>query len=149
MKTSCDIFKGGKDKDGYGWQRALGERKAHRVAWVKANGPIPKGMLVCHSCDNPSCINPDHLWLGTPKQNMEDKQRKGRGRYTGHDCRGESNPNSRLTQEQVNEIRAKYRWGLGPVLAKEYGVGAFMITRIIRNEAWKNETKEQDATTKN
>jgi len=140
MLTSCDIFQGCKDKNGYGWQRALGERKAHRVAYAKANGPIPRGMLVCHRCDNPRCVNPDHLFLGTNQDNVDDMMQKGRYRFVGHSQKGEKNGNSRLTQEQVDDIRSRYKRGMGPLLAKEFGVGIFMINRIIRKDAWKNET---------
>lgn len=139
MQTSCENFLGAKDKDGYGYQRGLGERKAHRVAYVKAHGPIPNGLHVLHKCDNPSCVNPDHLFLGTPKDNMEDKHRKGRQKYPGCSLPGEKNPKARLTLDQVKYIRATYQWGMGPKLAKMFGVGVIQINRIVRGEAW-NET---------
>ena len=71
--------------NGYGRLRIKGKLKlAHRVIWELKIGRIPKGLDVLHSCDNPSCVNPQHLWLGTHQQNMKDRDKKGRGnnRYT-------------------------------------------------------------------
>ncbi len=137
MNTACIIFTGAKDKNGYGWQRKNGERKAHRVAYVENKGEIPKGLLVCHHCDNPSCINPDHLFLGTPLDNMQDKIRKGRAVYGIHNNKGEKNPNTELTEEDVKAIRSRYKWGSGPTLGKEYGVSSVQICRIVRGEQWR------------
>lgn len=71
----CWVFGGWLDKKGYGW---ISHKAAHRVAWEAANGPIPNGIFVCHRCDNPSCVRPDHLFLGTQRDNMRDASSKGR-----------------------------------------------------------------------
>ena len=135
---TCINFEGGKDKNGYGWQRGYGERKAHRVAYVKANGPVPEGLWVLHKCNNPSCINPEHLYAGTPKQNGEDRVAAGNSRNpTNTDVRGEKNPNAKLTQKDVEYIRSVYKWGMGPELGRQFGIHPIMINRIVRGEAWK------------
>lgn len=144
MQTLCNIYEGAKDKNGYGWQRKNGERKAHRAAWVERNGPIPDNLWVLHKCDNPSCVNPDHLFLGTAKDNNDDMRKKGRARYPGCSQPGELNPNKKLTQEQVDYIRSVYKWGMGPQLAKQFGVIPIMINRIVRGEAWKTHEQHKE-----
>lgn len=75
----CWIWQGRARQGGYGYLGWCGENeRAHRVAWMIAHGPIPNGLCVCHTCDNPLCVRPSHLWLGTQLENNEDKVRKGR-----------------------------------------------------------------------
>lgn len=107
--------------------------RAHRAAWILANGPIPDGIYVCHKCDNPKCTNPEHLFLGTPRDNMLDKKVKGR-------CipppvhRGEAHHNAKLTSETVQEIRAS--GDSAKILSARFGVSEETIYRVRRGKSW-------------
>lgn len=94
-KDSCWNWKAYKNRDGYGNFSIDGSRRwnAHRISYAITNGEIPKGMSVCHKCDNPSCVNPNHLFLATHKENMRDKSEKGRAKTR------------KLTQEQKEFIK--------------------------------------------
>lgn len=77
--SDCWLWKGGTNNVGYGMIRdGIGMRTAHRVSYELHVGPIPKGKHICHSCDNPKCVNPNHLWVGTHSENMLDSWAKGR-----------------------------------------------------------------------
>lgn len=80
--TGCWRWEGAKDKDGYGrfrWQYTM--YRAHVAAWIAHNGPVPKGYCVLHTCDNPFCVNPKHLWIGTVGDNNRDRHSKGRTKW--------------------------------------------------------------------
>jgi hypothetical protein len=140
--TGCWIWTGTVDGDGYGRVRWANARKvAHRLAHELSRGPIPDGRFVCHSCDNGhlGCGNPDHLWLGTAKQNIHDALRKGRmavgdrsprRRHPGS-YQKKGDPLRKLTAEQVREIRASSGSGERQAsVAARYGVHPSAIYRV-------------------
>lgn len=132
----CWIWKASKLKDGYGCFCYGREKRAHRVSWILFNGIIPDGLSVLHHCDNPLCVNPEHLFIGTQKQNMEDMINKGR-KISPH---GTNLPQSKLTENQILEIRAKYiprKYSLRK-LANEYNVSKETIRPIVLKKTWKH-----------
>lgn len=121
---------------GYGMLSISGKNKyAHRMSYMLFIGPIPDGMDVCHHCDNPPCINPAHLFLGTAKDNAQDARRKGRTTKP----RGELHWKARLNPEKVIAIRqAKAAGETAPSLAARFGVSAAHIYQIVYRYSWKN-----------
>jgi hypothetical protein len=119
------------DGDGYGRVTINSEKfLAHRVAYMVYHGPIPDNLCVLHECDNPSCVNPEHLFLGTPQDNMDDKVAKGRHHV------GERSTSSFLTEADVLDIRASDE---GPTaLSRKYGVAQSTVSRIRSGELWKH-----------
>lgn len=112
---------------------------AHRFSWELSNGLIPKGLWVLHHCDNPPCVRPDHLFLGTPQDNVHDMIAKGRARYVARPLKGEANPRAKLTEVQVREIRAHLTAGQRyRDIARQYGVSSGLISHIASGIAWKH-----------
>jgi len=133
--TGCYIWEEGKDKDGYGLFYANGKTyKAHRVSYFLVHGD-PTGLCVCHSCDNPSCVNPDHLFLGTVNDNNQDRHKKGKSR--NKPTPGESHNMAKLTNEDVLYIRASVD-ALQKDLASRYKVSVPTISNIQNNKTWKH-----------
>jgi hypothetical protein len=114
-------------KDLYGRIKINGKNLlAHRVAWTIKNGPIPDGLFVLHKCDVRRCINTEHLFLGTQKDNMQDCSRKGRARR--NPVRGEDVPTAKLKSEQVFDIRKKYAEGLSSIKIADIYKGIIYMT---------------------
>ena len=152
---SCWEWTASLDKWGYGAFASTlkGQKKkvykSHRFVWMLLFGEIPKGMCVCHRCDNPKCINPCHLFLGTQAENIADALKKGRFRLNGtakldgspiNRARGERSGQSKLKDSDIIEIRKVYRpysrkFG-APPLAKKFGVSEQMITNIAKRRNW-------------
>jgi hypothetical protein len=134
--SDCWPFRG--HDAGLGYRAVkLSDKKiyAHRAAWMLTHGPIPDGLFVCHACDNPPCVRPDHLFLGTTADNNRDRMRKGRNREPAV---GEAHPMVKLSEAQVREIRARYQKGIGKRLAAEYGITNANLHRIVKRRTWKH-----------
>ena len=128
----CWEWLGASIKDGYGMvDTPAGAKLVHRVSYEHFVGPIPKGLLVRHKCDNPPCFYPPHLELGTDKDNAQDMVKRGRWRCGP----------GRFTRDQVKDIRLRHELGERQVdIGKEYGVSQNMISRIVRGSSYGFET---------
>ncbi len=107
---------------------------AHRFAYELTYGPIPKGMYICHRCNDSHCVNPEHLYVGTPQDNVNDRE------VAGHSAKGARVAGSKLIESQVREIREKYNRGgvTFSELADEYGVRSSSIYQVIKRLSWKH-----------
>lgn len=129
--SGCWLWMKPLDRDGYGRVCVDGKnQRVHRVSYRLYKGDIPNGMIVCHECDTPACINPEHLFLGTHLDNVRDKITKGRD----VDQKGTNNPHSKLTEADVIVIRQSSK--LQRELAKEHGVVRSTISAIISRKTW-------------
>lgn len=132
---SCWIWKSSRDQNGYGtFNIDRKPKKSSRVSYELYKGPIPEGRFVCHKCDNPPCVNPDHLFIGTRKDNMRDMTNKGRSAH------GEKNGQAKLTEQDVIAIWKDSRTHCE--IGQHYGVTQSMITRIKNKKNWKHILKE-------
>lgn len=134
VPSGCWEWTGCRDGDGYGSfkgdVRGIPYQRAHRFSYALHKGDVPKGMHVCHTCDNPSCVNPDHLWIGTNRENMHDKIAKNR-----HNIRkGEDNAHAKITQEQAQQILVDPR--PYTLIAAEYGLMPSTIGSIKNRASW-------------
>lgn len=143
--TGCWEYTGTRDRDGYGVFTHTRNKqvRAHRAAFEFHVGQITDGQMVCHSCDNPSCINPDHLFLGSAFENTKDMI--GKGRKTSL-C-GERHPLAKLTESDVCEIRELRSDGHSlKAIAFKFGITFQTVSEIHHHKTWKT-TGEANATT--
>lgn len=138
-KNSCWIYTKGISTGGYGNLKVGTKlRPAHRFSYELFKGAIPKGLIVCHKCDNPCCVNPEHLFVGTHKDNNDDKMSKGRGAYKV----GSAHAMAKLSEQEVIEIRtilANSNVSM-PKLAIQYNVSYSTIQAIKQRRIWKHLT---------
>lgn len=143
---SCWLWTDAPTVHGYGHMWIEGKhRRAHRVAWELANGPIPEGeghhgTCVCHRCDVRRCVNPAHLFLGTHAENIADRNAKGRSAG----AKGETHGRAKLTAAQVVEIRAAS--GPQTAIAARFGISQSQVGRIRRGKLWTALLKQQQTT---
>ena len=136
----CWVWTGWRTCKGYGSIRLNGKNAAaHRVSWEIHNGPIPGGLFVLHHCDNPPCVRPEHLFVGTAKDNTHDMIGKSRHAH------GERHHARKLNPESVRAIRARYAVGGVSMasLAAEYGVWLLSIQNVIHGRTWRHVPREE------
>ena len=140
---ACWPWLAGRGKNGYGWFRSASgdQRGAHRSSWELSIGPIPPGLCVCHSCDNPPCVNPAHLWLGTHTDNNVDKMVKGRASKGEshskclHPARGER-ARSKLSSDAVLKIRELAGTISQSKIGVMFGISQAHVSEIVLRKVW-------------
>jgi hypothetical protein len=143
--SGCWIFTGASNEFGYGivgtGGRGMPTDRTHRITYKHFHGEIPNGMFVCHECDVPSCCNPNHLFLGTNQDNVDDMVKKGRNSKPPRNPHvvGSAHPSSKLAEWQVVEIRLMHERGVKQKdIAAQYGVVHQTISKIVNNKRYKN-----------
>jgi hypothetical protein len=139
-KKTCLEWQRYRDKAGYGHKRFRGkDMLAHRVAWIQAYGPIPMGMNVLHRCDNPPCVNPLHLFLGSQVDNIKDCKAKGRISRASRNV-GAKHGNSKIQEQTAVKIKMLYGVVSPHKIGKALGMNPSSIHDIMTGKNWKHVT---------
>lgn len=142
-ETGCWLWTGATVKGGYGQIKIPLQRhqhRAHRLSFMIHKGAVPKGKHVCHSCDTPACVNPEHLFLGSSSDNHQDMKAKGRHLF------GERNAQAKLTEQDVEKIRAMSRDGQTQrSIAQAVGISLMQVNRIVRGLRWAHSATKRPA----
>lgn len=154
----CWNWTGPKTADGYGRLYREGKTiRAHRLSYEMHHGPVPSGLIVCHRCDNPSCVNPDHLFVGTGAENIADCEAKGRRNVPARSgdfhwtkrrpdrvAKGQVFSRSEITDELVRRLRARYAEGgiTQRELAAQHGISHKNLSLILAGKTWKHVANE-------
>lgn len=135
--AACWVWVGAKDGTGYGRLNLPSlSRSAHRAVFALLGKPVPKGVVVCHRCDNPACVNPDHLFLGSMADNQADMARKNRSAH------GSKSPHAKLTEADVRRVIAMREAGLQHgEIATAVGVHRVTVTDILSGRTWRRVTE--------
>jgi len=144
VTTNCILWTGWRNERGYGRCRFRGVKwVAHRAAWVLRNGEIPPGVEVCHKCDNPPCVNVEHLFLGTHRDNMHDMSQKGRCTPVFGGCHWKA----KLNEEKVRRAFQLHHEGwTGRRIAAELGVGESAMSSVLSRKVWAHVQLESQLT---
>jgi hypothetical protein len=137
---TCWLWTAGRGYHGYG-QATHPDKPtfpigAYRAAWIIAHGPVPKGLAVCHKCDNKLCVRPSHLFLGTQRDNLADMRAKGRGHLPPR-IAGILNCKAKFTEDDIRDVRRLYAEGLSlRQLGRRYRVWYTTISQIVNRNTW-------------
>lgn len=133
-EEACWLWTGYVNTSGYGSLTVKGTPVgAHRLSFMLFKGEVPDGKVVCHTCDVRTCVNPEHLWLGSNRENLDDMLAKGRQSRVP----GEQNGMSKLTEDQVRAIRQEHIDGATKAsLCRKYEVSSSTMDRLIKRQSW-------------
>jgi hypothetical protein len=139
-ERGCMLWAASRNKDGYGSFGLRGRSiRAHRLAYFLGKGPIDTRLIVCHTCDTPACVSPDHLYLGTRQDNSNDCKARNRVAFWV----GEEHPRALLTESDVIRIMDMLQSRTAPDIASEFGVEKTTISNIKRGVSWKHLPRPQ------